>query len=152
MEHSIFCMSIIIICRPLILWKTLERLYLLICNECNRRNRNRILWKLKYLNLISEDNILLLDRESDESPASNDVMPKNILSNNTHIIGTGGGSPAVVAATQISQHYGGLVINPDIKRADVKVSNGRFVTLEFPYDITTQEIDRLIANLELWKD
>jgi hypothetical protein len=38
------------------------------------------------------------------------------------------------------------------KRADIKVSPGRFVTLDFPFDITTEEIDKLIKNLELWKD
>jgi len=38
------------------------------------------------------------------------------------------------------------------KKADVKISNGRFVTIEFPADITSNEIDRLIKNLELWKD
>jgi len=38
------------------------------------------------------------------------------------------------------------------KKADIKISNGRFVTLEFPADISSEEIDRLVKNLHLWKD
>lgn len=38
------------------------------------------------------------------------------------------------------------------KSADIKIGVGRFVTVIFPENITNEEIDRFIKNLELWKD
>lgn len=38
------------------------------------------------------------------------------------------------------------------KRADIKINNGRFITIEFPEDINNQEIEKIISNLLTWKD
>ena len=38
------------------------------------------------------------------------------------------------------------------KRSDIKITNGRFVSLEFPADLSNDDIDKIRKILDTWKD
>lgn len=96
---------------------------------------------LNFLGLITEDGKLIVDGKIE------------------NLIGIPVNQNPPIATTQ-SQVHQPVVSPPAIltplasghKKADIKISNGRFVTLEFPADISSEEIDRLVKNLHLWKD
>jgi hypothetical protein len=96
---------------------------------------------LQDLNLISDGGELNLAKKESIGEEKDPSIPPVI--------------PTVVTTKTSHEH----VVTPTValpvagfKRADIKVSNGRFVTIEFPSDITTVEINKLIQNFELWKD
>jgi hypothetical protein len=92
------------------------------------------------LNLLSEDGRLELSNNGDK-PADPILPPSD---------------PSIKPPADLKPPpaHSGTVLPPatGFKRSDIKVSTGRFVTLEFPADLSTAEIDKLIQNLELWKD
>ena len=107
---------------------------------------------LKFVNAISEDGIIKLnstktsknesisdkvvhedngESENDNDTSSDDASKDpNKLKNSNHILKKRSG----------------------VKIADIKITNGRFVALEFPENINNQDIDKIIANLTTWKD
>lgn len=97
---------------------------------------------LQDLNLLSEDGRLVLSNDGGK-PADPIELPADLSIK----------PPGEVKPPPATVHTG-TVLPPAIgfKRSDIKVSTGRFVTLEFPADLSTTEIDRLMQNLELWKD
>jgi hypothetical protein len=96
---------------------------------------------LQDLGLLSDDGRLILSNNGEKptDPIEPTVDPTK--------------PPAAVKPPPVVGHAG-TVLPPasGFKRSDIKVSPGRFVTLEFPADLSTAEIDKLIQNLELWKD
>jgi len=94
------------------------------------------------LNLLTEDGKLIISHR--DAKQVDPVIPPV-----DHAAGMGGFRETPHADTFKPTHK---LPSIGLKRSDVKVSTGRFVTVEFPEDLTSAEIDRLIANLELWKD
>jgi hypothetical protein len=98
---------------------------------------------LNYLNLISEDGILQVGEQ--KAVEDREITLPLTIKQAEKI-----GIQALSHQPQPSPKV--IEPNPGYKRADIKVSNGRYVTLDFPFDISSDEIDKLIRNLELWKD
>jgi len=93
---------------------------------------------LQNLNLISDEGKLTVSKSIIEDGVATPATP--IVSPPVGVT-----PPTVIPTVTLPPSSGN-------KKSDIKVSTGRFVTLEFPFDITSDEIDRLIKNLELWKD
>lgn len=98
---------------------------------------------LNALNLISADGILQVGEQ--KVPNEPEIV-QPIAKQVEHLV------PQSTVQQWVAPHK--TLVEPiqGYKRSDIKISNGRFVTLDFPFDITSDEIDRLIKNLELWKD
>ncbi len=95
---------------------------------------------LNYLSLISSDGKLIVSKE-----------PIKVAEPETPDNGTG--DPKVIPpATPPFIPQGGLNNDSDKKKADIKIKNGRFVSLEFPKDLSDDDIDRIINTLNTWRD
>lgn len=98
---------------------------------------------LKFVNVLSSDGTILIDQEF-VAPAET-MAGEEIPHTEVKLLHQPkpNGSQRVENATHLPAGK---------KRADIKINSARYVTLEFPEDINNQDIDKIIRNLETWKD
>jgi hypothetical protein len=95
---------------------------------------------LNYLGLISSDGKLIVEAQKQETEIP--TPPRSTL---PHL------EPIRLNTTN-NQPTHSVNLTHGYKRADIKITNGRFISLEFPPDLSNDDIDKIRKILDTWKD